>query len=189
MVMKKEQLQQWMREHDMPDEWWYSVNGIVGDAPVPLSQALAAGKGGDLQLCHASRADENDWWKVSAAPRAPAPPPGAMAVAEPDQEPATAERKQHVRQSMGGLLCFLLGLFLSVFLFPIGLLFGLPLMFGLFAQKRTYSCTACGNALVKTSEVCPACRAKITGTKTRIMDVIMIGVVIFIVGSIVLAMT
>src|SRR5690625_4114656 len=185
--MNENQLRNWLSENNLPDEWWYSVNGLVGESPAPLSDALVAGKGHSLHLCHTSRADENDWWEVGA-PRPPTPPPVAVATAQ-TQPTATGQRQQHVRQSMGGLLCFLLGLFLSVFLFPIGLLVGLPLMLGLFAQKRTYSCTECGNMLAKTSEICPACRAKITGTKLRVMDVIIVIAVIVITAGIVLSVT
>lgn len=185
--MNENQLRNWLNENNLPDEWWYSVNGIVEESPVSLSTAINAGKGHSLHLCHVSRADANDWWKVGT-PRPPAPPPVAVATA-PAQPIATGQRKQHVRQSGGGLLCFLLGLFLSLFLFPIGLLFGLPLMLGIFAQKRTYSCTECGNTLAKTSEICPACRAKITGTKLRVMDIIMVIAVIVITISFISAMT
>src|SRR5690625_960046 len=151
--MNENQLRNWLSENNLPDEWWYSVNGLVGESPAPLSDALVAGKGHSLHLCHTSRANENDWWKISTGQRPLAPPPVAIAATvDPVPSVSTGKRKQHVSQSAGGCLLFILGVAISAFTFPIGLIIGAPLMLGIFAQKRTYSCTECGNTLAKTSE-------------------------------------
>lgn len=181
--MKKEQLEEWLLTHDQPDEWWLAIDGETKNDPVRVSDAVAVKEHRPEREVYLMHVGREQWVQLDHNPTITVSPGSRPSAEHPKEGPGrqVVKRKPHVRQSGAGLICFLLGLLISAVSFPIGLIIGIPMMLGIFATKRTYSCGACGNAVLNTSEFCPSCRAKIYGTELRVMDFILVGFVLFIV--------
>lgn len=69
-------------------------------------------------------------------------------------------KKKHARHmSAPGCLLEIVGLF-ALFIFPIGTVIGIILL--IVGARMTYQlvCSECGNKIIRTSKLCPACRTE-----------------------------
>lgn len=115
--MTQEQLHEWLREHNLPDEWWLSIAGETRPDTMTLAAAVAAANGQAVQVCHVSRADASEWWPVEtvSARQIQVPTKGTICT----QCGHVGKPKTHVKGSLLVelvlWLCFLLpGLIYSV---------------------------------------------------------------------------
>lgn len=76
--------------------------------------------------------------------------------------PAPARKAKKIKaakNTAGGIIVFLIGVGLTFWAFPSGIIFGLILIPLSVAMSRVWVCGDCGNAIEKTSSLCPTCKA------------------------------